>query len=752
MEGYSVTEAASILGVPTERVWELLARGVLAGVSEGEAGMRVFLQPRPAPAPAPIANEPGRANGNADSREPERELSPFRELLTEFRNLTERYGQALLALGESRGEVATLRSRVDLLEARMDLRLPMAGFTPPAPSSPWPAASAERAVSPRPEEAADEHGVEEGEEDHDRPARRRRSSQRRATEAFAEALARAEDPTRSELPGASDVATALAALRDEPGHAAGASATEAVLPRELPAADPMPLADEASEPEVVAAAPEPVAVERPELEPEVARRPEPAAEPGVPAEPEPAAVETPETEPEVVGDAPEPVAIERPEPERELVVEPEPEPDVEAVEPEPVAIVEPEPEPEPEVAASEPEPEPEPEVAASGPEPVVVEQPEVVAAEPEPVVVEPEPVVVEQPEPATEPESVAGEPDRVTVEPVAEVPSGLDVTLIEEPEAEPTPPPAATADVPAVPAAEASPGLEPDDQPAPEAVAVSPEPEREADAVETEMAEQPIGDELEAEEVDVDLEPIGAPSVDGMPEPALDENVAADAASVTDQPDAAEPIRWDRERYTVDIVEPDWYAGEEPQPADPAVRDEARATDDDAPRATDDDAPEPEAAHADADSLELGAAAPAPEPEPPPSAARHDEETMLWFGRQPAAPPADEPANAPPPVDEGADDGASEMEVAGSGRRAAMPGSQELDEALAALDAVGRNRGEPASDAPDEPVEEMEPEAWPRADTSGWASPPPSSQPHPTPTQPTPASRAYRRLRRIFPG
>jgi DNA-directed RNA polymerase specialized sigma24 family protein len=34
MEGYSVTEAASILGVPTERVWELLARGVLSGSPE----------------------------------------------------------------------------------------------------------------------------------------------------------------------------------------------------------------------------------------------------------------------------------------------------------------------------------------------------------------------------------------------------------------------------------------------------------------------------------------------------------------------------------------------------------------------------------------------------------------------------------------------------------------------------------------------------------------------------------------------
>ena len=61
-----------------------------------------------------------RTNGNGGSHE----LSPFRELLTEFRNLTERYGQALLALGEARGEVAALRGRVELLEARMDLRLP----------------------------------------------------------------------------------------------------------------------------------------------------------------------------------------------------------------------------------------------------------------------------------------------------------------------------------------------------------------------------------------------------------------------------------------------------------------------------------------------------------------------------------------------------------------------------------------------------------------------------------------------------
>ena len=52
MDGYSVTEAASVLGVPEGRVWELLARGVITGTPEGES-MRVFLKAEPAPiAPA----------------------------------------------------------------------------------------------------------------------------------------------------------------------------------------------------------------------------------------------------------------------------------------------------------------------------------------------------------------------------------------------------------------------------------------------------------------------------------------------------------------------------------------------------------------------------------------------------------------------------------------------------------------------------------------------------------------------------
>lgn len=240
MEGYSVTEAASVLGVPTERVWELLARGVLAGHPEGDTGMRVFLQPRPA-APSPMQMPPP---APPPEREPERELSPFRELLTEFRNLTERYGQALLALGEARGEVASLRSRVDLLEARMDLRLPMEA-APIGPPIGW-QAPRERVVPPPepvPEPVSaeaeaddDEAGVQPSSRDEsDEGAERhhRRRSSRHATESFAEALARAEDPTVPELPE----------LYREP--MVEAAPADAALPRELPVAEAMPTVDEA---------------------------------------------------------------------------------------------------------------------------------------------------------------------------------------------------------------------------------------------------------------------------------------------------------------------------------------------------------------------------------------------------------------------------------------------------------------------------------------------------------------------------
>ncbi|HUF06245.1 MAG TPA: hypothetical protein VMP86_02525 [Candidatus Binatia bacterium] len=268
MEGYSVTEAASVLGVPTERVWELLARGVLSGAAEGETGMRVYLQPRPAPA----TPEPRRSNGDRD--EPERELSPFRELLSEFRGLTERYGQALLALGEARGEVATLRSRVDLLEARMDLRL--TGSPPSAPAS-W----ASTPIPPTPL-AADEATTTPDEHDDEDEPRARPRGPRRATESFAEALARAEDPSPPELPGAAEAAAAFAALHRDPDGALDLGAIEISLPREMPAAEPVPVAQEiepAAEPVPVAQeiepSDEPVPVATQEVEPDAETAPAP---------------------------------------------------------------------------------------------------------------------------------------------------------------------------------------------------------------------------------------------------------------------------------------------------------------------------------------------------------------------------------------------------------------------------------------------------------------------------------------------
>jgi hypothetical protein len=385
MEGYSVTEAASVLGVPTERVWELLARGVLSGHPEGESGMRVFLQPRPAATPSRMDMPPPEP---PPPREPERELSPFRELLTEFRNLTERYGQALLALGEARGEVASLRSRVDLLEARMDLRLPMGapvsasvGWEAPTPMPPLrriepepePEAEAELEPEPEPEpiavepavldpvdstdmagltdtvdaadtaeaidvtvvtEAAsdlvesDEAGMvaDAGETDEAADAeaeaehhRRRRSHH--ATESFAEALARAEDPTVPELPEPHRDAMAEAA------------AIEAGLPRELPSAEPIPTADEEDaaievlpeEPDVVAAEAGPIDVEpapeQPQLEPKPVIAETAADEHGEPDALEDEAFVA-ELEPEPVATEPvdaQPVAAEPPEPEPEAV-------------------------------------------------------------------------------------------------------------------------------------------------------------------------------------------------------------------------------------------------------------------------------------------------------------------------------------------------------------------------------------------------------------------------------------------------
>jgi hypothetical protein len=347
MDGYSVKEAATVLGVPKRRVWELIARGVLSGAPEGDGGMRVFLQPRPGRG-SPLSaarEEPQRTNGNGGHAEAAGEGSPFREILTEFRSLTERYGQALLALGEARGEVAALRSRVELLEARLDLRLPgprtsstvaweMPEYippTPPAPEAPAPEAPAaagapdepEAAESPLPEPSLAEADVKAAAEAgeplsiHEPPApvpgpleerpekgssrRRRLLRSHSAIAGIAEALERAQDPTLADLPGAREAAEALAALQAEVeartdtlepealvDEAAVSSEREAIAPLE-----PEPPAEPASEVSFVEPAAATSAQELVDEEPSVdAQPPVPVAEVAeTELEPEPAEAE-----------------------------------------------------------------------------------------------------------------------------------------------------------------------------------------------------------------------------------------------------------------------------------------------------------------------------------------------------------------------------------------------------------------------------------------------------------------------------
>lgn len=726
MEGYSVTEAASVLGVPTERVWELLARGVLAGAPEGESGMRVFLQPRPAP---PAVEQPRRENGNGGRAEPQVELSPFRELLTEFRNLTERYGQALLALGEARGEVASLRSRVDLLEARMDLRLPPSAPTswaPPAPTSPQATVTDEPPPASRVAEAEIE-----GEHDVEATSRRRRRGHRRATDDFAEALARAEDPSPAVLPGAEEAGVAFAALREEVRHEARAQPVaepdvpETSLPRELPVAEAIAVA----EPEAPA--------ERTTL--------------AAPAEAEPAeSIESViEVEPQPVSVEPQPATVEP----SELVWPPGP------ARPEPTAEAELEPAVEPEVAAAA---EPEPQAA-------VVPEPPVQAA------VEPSVAAATEAEPAIEPEVeavVESEPHAaVTAEPeVAVVPDAAEAREAERDSA-----PSTTQEPPL---------------PEPEAIAetaVAVEPDRLPEAallgdLASEVAAEEVGAEPEAEatfvepSVAIESEPVAyaerepeptPEAAEGMPEP---EPIAEPADLVADETEEApaEPAlepTWDEERYTSQIPEPDWWAPEDEPWAEaggssvePSETPEAGRGPESRSAAADVvEEAQPEAAERQAEPGVVESASGRPIDAQPDAfdeettespwvepGAYRSEETMLWLGdRSPAPAPASS-------VEEG--DAAEEMEVASTGRQAGTPpspsaagepasGAGELDDALAALDALARSDIGPTRPSAPQPRQ------------TGYR-PSPSIAPRAASAAPGagPASRAYRRLRRIFPG
>ena len=276
-ESYSISEAAKLLGVPQRRVWQLLERGVLTGALDERRRWRVYLAAgvetvaaRPAVVAASDADDPsGRAasgNGHAhggraaarrrESGEPRGSTEPmdaggsyFRELLAELRHLQERYGQALLALGEARGETAALRSRLELLEGGREVLLeappPMepraraatgtAGEAPPQPTSPRRARRLRKAAPSVPAQGSGRVAVAVEPE----PGRRFGRA------GVAEALARAEDPSPPELPdalpGAREAEAALAALQasagggsmlppleDEPRSAGDASARETI--------------------------------------------------------------------------------------------------------------------------------------------------------------------------------------------------------------------------------------------------------------------------------------------------------------------------------------------------------------------------------------------------------------------------------------------------------------------------------------------------------------------------------------------
>lgn len=334
--------------------------------------MRVFLKAQPGPiATAGTRDEPPRTNGNGGSHGATGEASAFRELLTEFRNLTERYGQALLALGEARGEVAGLRSRVDQLEARLDLRLP-----PPLDAAPvaWESATIPAsAPGPAPAMAPPITAPPAPVRRTSRP--RKAPSPREAVAGFADALARAQDPNAADL-GESRV---------EPEAAVEAVAQP---PVEAPAA--------------TVAAPE-------ELEPDmaVAMEPEPAVAEEIPPAPVAVADETPDEV--AIAEAPveEPAGEVEPPTYSAVVVEPDWFADgdfawLDAAEREPTAPAEPSPEP----SATEPDDaEQEPQNAIAPTEMQPLPSPELPAEpvhEPEP---EPEPQSMPEPAPVFEAEA-----------------------------------------------------------------------------------------------------------------------------------------------------------------------------------------------------------------------------------------------------------------------------------------------------------------------------------------------------------
>ncbi len=172
--------------------------------------------------------------------------------------------------------------------------------------------------------------------------------------------------------------------------------------------------------------------------------------------------------------------------------------------------------------------------------------------------------------------------------------------------------------------------------------------------------------------------------------------IEAEPEGITD----AEPS-WDRDRYTARIEEPDWIPEERsPQPA-------ATTSPETDARFADTRRPEPDSGGSVAEP-----ASPEPDRTTPTG-----EETMMWFGREP---------NRAAPAWPTEDDSAAEMEVASTGGHATRP-----------------------RPVPDEPIAFRPAPAVPPAELPDVRAEYRASL---RPEPPSPASRAYRRLRRIFPG
>jgi hypothetical protein len=407
--------------------------------------------------------------------------------------------------------------------------------------------------------------------------------------------------------------------------------------------------------------------------------------------------------------------------------------------------------------AFEPEPEPEPTVTVGPVVETAFTSP--VEAEPDEAASIIEPVVVEPALPDTEPEAATGvEAD--PPEPAAEVGATPERVADTQPGSDPD-------------QSEAVSAVQPD-----EAVAVGPEPEPEAEPALGLDLDRPLAAELEPEPEEDAADPVAhalesqvdvaeveaeaggeaeieADGADAAAHPVEDEVVTAEGAPEPEaEPDGPSDAgaSWDRDRYTARIEEPDWIPEEravpepamaaepkpladqqsEPEPDTEQRTETAQVTEPQrepepefvsVPQPEPESKPEPERAEPvnwDADAtLQPGGEAVAPDEATPTG-----EETMLWFGRE-----RNRAASAWPAED----DFAAEMEVStGSSAGAPWVGDEPV---------TFEAEAEAEDDAPSVRVL--------GAPEQRFVTPP-----HLVRSQPltSPASRAYRRLRRIFPG